>query len=204
MSIIKITVGKNESKTVPIIWNGASKQVETITLEALLDQPGSRLKIVGILLSKKGRLNLKTTVIHKASDTFSRTVVKGVLDGQASVELEGIVNIEKGAKNADADLKEEVILLSPSSHAVAIPRLDVYENEIQARHGASVGSVDEEQIFYLMSRGLEEKQAKHLITMGFLASQLSELPQKEADDISKTLGLENHLSNISNLWTSAN
>jgi len=182
---LTITVKPNESKIFPIFWDGSRD--EDLTLNAVLDQPGSSLKLLGIFFGRKNHYDLKTNIIHKAPNTFSRTIIKGVLDDTASANYEGMVRIEKGAKNTDADLKAHTILLSKKAKAIAIPRLDVLENEVKAGHGATVGKIDEEQLFYIMSRGLSLAQAKRIIINGFLASLLSEFPEKEAKMISKKL-----------------
>ena len=185
MKNLTITVKPNESKIFPIFWDGSRD--EDLTLNAVLDQPGSSLKLLGIFFGRKNHFDLKTNIIHKAPNTFSRTIIKGVLDDTASANYEGMVRIEKGAKNTDADLKAHTILLSKKAKAIAIPRLDVLENEVKAGHGATVGKIDEEQLFYIMSRGLSLAQAKRIIINGFLASLLSEFPEKEAKMISKKL-----------------
>jgi len=185
MTELNIKVAPNKSKIVPIIWLGGRD--EELTVHATLDQPGSSLKLLGILFGTNHHLELKTNVIHTAKDTFSRTIIRGVIDGTASANYEGMVKIEQGAKNTDTDLKAHMILLSKTAHAKAIPRLDVSENEVKAGHGATVGRIDEEQLFYIMSRGLKMVQAKHIIIKGFLESMLLEFPKKEA------LQVQNHL-----------
>lgn len=180
-----IKLKPNESKVIPLIWLG--EHDEDIRVNATLDQPGSSLRILGIFFGKAHHLELHTNIVHTAPNTFSRIVIKGVLDGQATANIEGNIRIEKGAKNADADLKEHTILLSPTARATAIPGLEVLENEVKAGHGATVGRIDEEQLFYIMSRGLSIEQAKQLIIKGFLGSLLQEFPKKEALAITKAL-----------------
>jgi len=187
MAEFNITVAPNESKIVPIIWLGDSD--DKIVVNATLDQPGSSLKLLGILFGTKHHLELKTNVIHVAKDTFSRTIIRGVIDGTASTNYEGMVKIQQGAKNTDTDLKAHMILLSKTAHAKAIPRLDVSENEVKAGHGATVGRIDEEQLFYIMSRGLNLVQAKHIIVKGFLESILFEFPMQEANLVKNSLNL---------------
>jgi len=184
---LTITVKPNESKIFPIFWDGGRD--EDLTVNAVLDQPGSSLKLLGIFFGRKNHFDLKTNIIHKAPNTFSRTIIKGVLDDTASANYEGMVRIENGAKNADVDLKAHTILLSKKAKAIAIPRLDVLENEVKAGHGATVGKIDEEQLFYIMSRGLTKDQAKHIIIKGFLSALLTEFPKKEARQIAKKLDL---------------
>ncbi|PIR97067.1 MAG: hypothetical protein COT91_03395, partial [Candidatus Doudnabacteria bacterium CG10_big_fil_rev_8_21_14_0_10_41_10] len=184
---VNIKLKANEKRIFPFFWDG--KKSEEIRVNAVLDKPGSSLKLLGLFFGNKNHLELRTNVIHKAPNTFSRTIVKGVLDGMASANFEGDILIEKGAKNADADLKEHAILLSKQAKALAILRLDVLENEVKASHGATVGKIDGEQIFYLMSRGLTEAQAKGIIIKGFLGAVLQEFPEKKRIIIAKKLYL---------------
>lgn len=187
MQALAIKIKENESKIYSFFWNG--KKNEKITVTAILDKPGSSLKILGLFLASKNHLELNTNIIHKAKNTFSRTIIKGVLDGNASANMEDGVTIKKGAKNTDADLKSEILIISKKAKAEAIPRLDVLENEVTAGHGATVGKIDEEQIFYLMSRGLTEIQAKGIIIKGFLGTILQKFPEKERKTITKSLVL---------------
>lgn len=187
MQEITVKVKPNESRIFPIFWDG--KKNETIKVNTVLDKPGSSLKLLGVLFSKSNYLNLHTNIIHKTRNTSSRTIIKSVLDGEASVNFEGLITIEKGAKNADADLKTHAILLSKKARATAIPQLNVKENQVKAGHGATVGKIDEEQMFYLMSRGLTKNQAKSIIIKGFLEETLKEFPEKERRKIVKELNL---------------
>jgi Fe-S cluster assembly scaffold protein SufB len=182
---IDVRVGRDEARIVPIYWLGGSDR--HVKARVLMNEPGGSVKVLCVFLSKKGTLKLETEVIHNAPNTFSRTLVKGVLDGNATANYEGRVVINKGAKNADADLNEHAILLSPDARAGAIPRLEVLENEVKAGHGATVGKVGEDEIFYLATRGFSRKDAKRLIVHGFLESFVSEFPIVEASEIREAL-----------------
>lgn len=187
MKKLSVKVKPGESKVVPLVWLG--NKSEKLEVECVLDKPGSSLKILGVFFGNAHRLELITSVIHRAPNTFSRTIMKGVLDGDAVIDFEGKVLIEKGAKNADGVLSAHAILLSKTSRAILIPQLEVLENEVKAGHGATVGKIDEEQIFYIMSRGLSLEEAKHIIIQGFLGGLLKEFPEKEKQVISKRLNL---------------
>jgi len=184
MQTINMRVGADESRIVPIVWLGGDAHIKA---RVLMNAPGGSAKVICLLLAKKGTLKLETEVIHDAPNTFSRTLVKGVLDGDATANYEGLVTIRKGAKNADADLNEHAILLSPKARAGAIPRLEVLENEVKAGHGATVGKVGEDELFYLATRGLARAEAKRLIVRGFLESFVEEFPHAEAKEIRAAL-----------------
>ena len=182
---VEVRVKAGEMKTVPILWFGEENQ--NLLVRVILDKPGSSAKVLCVFYGKHNAFHLETEVIHRAPDTFSRTLARGVLDGDASANYEGRVGIEKGAKNSDADLSERVILLSPRARAKAIPRLEVLENEVKAGHGATVGKIDEDQLFYLASRGLAREDAKKLIVRGFLGALVGEFPAEEAEKINAEL-----------------
>jgi len=182
---IDIKVGADEIRVIPIVWLGDGDR--HVKARVLMNAPGGSAKVICLLLAKKGTLKLETEVIHDAPNTFSRTLVKGVLDGDATANYEGLVTIRKGAKNADADLNEHAILLSPKARAGAIPRLEVLENEVKAGHGATVGKVGEDELFYLATRGLARAEAKRLIVRGFLESFVEEFPHAEAKEIRAAL-----------------
>ncbi|KKW08762.1 MAG: ABC-type transport system involved in Fe-S cluster assembly [Candidatus Kaiserbacteria bacterium GW2011_GWA2_49_19] len=183
--IIDVRVSADEMRVVPIVWLGEGDR--HIKARVLMNAPGGSAKVLCLFLAKQGTLKLETEVIHDAPNTFSRTLVKGVLDGNAVANYEGLVTIRKGSKNADADLNEHAILLSPNARAGAIPRLEVLENEVKAGHGATVGKVGENELFYLATRGLPRAEAKRLIVRGFLSAFVSEFPKEEAEKINAAL-----------------
>jgi len=180
-----VRVKENEMRIVPILWFG--KENRNLKARVILDKPGSSAKVLCLFFAKDGIFNLHTEVVHDAPNTFSRTIIKGVLDGNAVADYEGLVTINKGAKNADADLNEHAIVLSSGARANAIPRLEVLENEVKAGHGATVGKVNEDEIFYLETRGLSREEAKKLIVRGFLDSFVAEFPEAEATRIRSQL-----------------
>src|SRR3989338_10527162 len=181
MEQVTVHVKEGEMKIIPIVWFGESDR--KLSARVVLDKPDSSVKVLCIFFGKQHSLHVETEVVHIARNTFSRTLVKGVLDGTATANYEGRVVIQKGAKNADADLNEHAILLSPTARAHAIPRLEVLENEVKAGHGATVGKVGEEELFYLATRGLPREEAKRIIVRGFLGSFVDGFPPKEAAEI---------------------
>jgi len=180
-----IHIKEGEQKIIPLVWFGDEDR--TLSARVILDKPDSSVKVLCIFFGKAHTLKAETEVIHRAPNTFSRTLVKGVVDGTAIADFEGRVVIEKGAKGADADLNEHAIVLSSGARANAIPRLEVMENEVKAGHGATVGKVGEEELFYLATRGLPRDEAKRLIVHGFLESFVGEFPPKEAEEIRTAL-----------------
>ncbi|MBI3588542.1 SufD family Fe-S cluster assembly protein [Candidatus Micrarchaeota archaeon] len=124
-------------------------------------------------------LDLSTNAVHSSSRTCSDTMVKGVLDGSSTSVYKGAISIAANSIQCVSDLNEHVLLLSEEAHSDAIPSLDINNNDVTAGHGASVGSVDPEQLFYLMSRGLSKSQAQAAIVEGFFEPLICGLPSEE-------------------------
>lgn len=107
-------------------------------------------------------------ISHEARRTKSRSDVRAVLRGEAKLAPHGNVKIEKQAASSDAFLNEHILLMDKGAEADPVPALEIQTNDVKAGHSASVSSIDEEQVFYLLCRGFEEKDARRLIALGFL------------------------------------
>jgi len=125
------------------------------------------------------RFEIDLTALHSRINTGTDVVVRGVVFDQASVAFKGLIDIRKGAKNAKAFLRADALLLGDRAHADLIPSLTIKENDVQAGHGATVGRINDEHLFYLMSRGLPREKAVQLLVHGFLATVMRELPRKD-------------------------
>lgn len=181
----KIIVKKNEKRVVPVIWTGKQDEFD---YQIKLTGQGADLTLLMLLLGNGSKnLVINTDVIHQASDTKSRIIVKGALNDSSHVDFEGLVKIEHGAKRSNAWLAAHMLLLSEQAGGRAVPKLEIIENDVKAGHASTVGKVDELQLFYLMSRGLTKEASTRLVVQGFLESILSEFPVKDAAKARKEL-----------------
>lgn len=117
-----------------------------------------------------------TTVVHEASKTNSFIQSKGIIGGQARGLCQGKIVIKADAAGCVGKEKADLLLLSPTAKGEAIPILDVANDDVQCSHGVSLGRMDEQQLFYLMARGVEEKDARQLVIHGFVHPVIKELP----------------------------
>lgn len=113
---------------------------------------------------------LKTRIefIHTKPNVTSRISVKAVLKDESRFDFEGVLKILKGAYNTDTYLKIDCLILSEKAYARAIPSLEITENEVKGGHGATIGYIDPEQMYYLMSKGLSRESAEAEIVEAFL------------------------------------
>lgn len=132
-------------------------------------------------------LDLGITMMHVGHHTSSDMETKGVLSDRARIVYRGLTDIENGARYTSGFQRENTMLLSEHARSDAIPGLEIDETEVQAGHAATVGQVDDVQLFYLMSRGLPEKEAIYLLVEGFFDPVLRRVPIE---------GLRNEMSEL--------
>jgi Fe-S cluster assembly protein SufD len=175
----EIIVKENEKLVLPALWTGEEKE---LVYNISLAGKGASFKFLGLLLGHENQgLKLKITVFHQAENTNSEVIIKSALKDSSSVFFDGLIKIEKGAKGTNAWLAAHLLLLSQTSRGIAVPNLEIIENDIKAGHAATVGRINDLELFYLMSRGLTEESAKSLIVQGFLESIISEFPKELAE-----------------------
>jgi Fe-S cluster assembly protein SufD len=128
-------------------------------------------------------LDYDTFQEHIAPDCTSDFAFKGALRDHATAVWRGMIRVEKDAQKTNAYQECRNLMLSPTTHAVPIPGLEILANDVRCTHGATVGRVDREQLFYLMARGLPRPEAERLIVRGFFQDVLDRIelePVREA------------------------
>jgi Fe-S cluster assembly protein SufD len=117
-----------------------------------------------------------TTVIeHLVPDTSCREVFKGVLDGKARGVFQGRIVVAKDAQRTDGHQTCKTLLLSDRAEIDAKPELEIYADDVKCSHGATVGAIDEDALFYLRSRGIPEAAARAILVRSFLAETLHDV-----------------------------
>src|SRR5262249_54478216 len=106
----------------------------------------------------------------------SDLLFKGVLTDKARSVYSGLIRVHPHAQKTDAYQQNRNLLLSRTARADSIPNLEIGANDVRCTHGATVGQVDEDEVFYIMCRGLTREDATRLIVEGFIDSQIEELP----------------------------
>ena len=120
---------------------------------------------------------------HIGQDTTGDLLSKGVFVDRARGYFKGMIDIEHTAKGTDSFLGEFAMLLSKQARSVTIPSLEIDQPDVRrASHSSSVGPIDEDEIFYLMSRGIPRDVARKFIVMGFLEPVVARIPLPEAQD----------------------
>jgi Fe-S cluster assembly protein SufD len=127
-------------------------------------------------------LDYDTFQEHIAPDCTSDFAFKGALRDHATAVWRGMIRVEKDAQRTNAYQECRNLMLSPTTHAVPIPGLEILANDVRCTHGATVGRVDREQLFYLMARGLPRPEAERLIVRGFFQDVLDRIELEPVRD----------------------
>src|SRR5260370_18635117 len=113
---------------------------------------------------------------HEAPRTTSDLLFKGAVAGTADSVYSGLIRVRKGAVGTNAFQTNRNLVLGEGAHADSVPNLEIEENDVRCSHASAVGPIDEEQRFYLESRGVPPEVADRLIVLGFLDDALSQTP----------------------------
>jgi Fe-S cluster assembly protein SufD len=149
----------------------------TITLGARLSRHGIHVNLAhegaecwvdGLYLVGAGQhADTHSAIDHVAPRCTSHQIYKGILDGDARAVFNGKVFVHPDAQQTDAQQTNKNLLLSPDARVDTKPQLEIYADDVKCSHGATVGQLEEEELFYLKSRGLHDDLARNLLTYGF-------------------------------------
>ena len=124
----------------------------------------------------KQRYDYETNLIHSSPDSTGSTQARGVLKGESQSIFKGMIKIINAAKNSRSYLAHHAMILERTAKSDGVPSLEIDNNEVKATHSASVAQIDDEQLFYLMARGLSPDEAKRMVVLGFFEPVLSRVP----------------------------
>ena len=168
------------------VAGGFGSKSGKVWIENDLAGPGATSRVTGAYFSDGTQhLDYDTFQAHLAPSTTSDFAFKGALRDTASVVWRGMIKVEKDAQRTNAYQENRNLLLSPKAHADSIPGLEIEANDVRCTHGATVGQVDREQLFYLMARGLSRGEAERLIVRGFFSDVLDRI---ELEPVREALG----------------
>lgn len=170
MKIIK--VNKNEKKTVVIDKSGE------YVIELVGE--GAQVQILGIFIGKNNdEFIIRTTQRHLAPNTKSDLLIKSVLFNKSRLDYDGLIKIEKDAQRSDAYQRNENLVMNNGVKVDTKPELEILANDVRCTHGATIGKIDQEQMFYLRNRGLSKKQGEQLIIQGFFEGVIQRITDQK-------------------------
>ncbi len=155
-----------------------------------LMEPGAHGEVLSIAFAGEGQhQDAGAKMVHAAPNTTSTIVSKSISKGGGRSGYRGLVRVEPGAEDAKSMVRCDALILDEDSRSDTYPYMEIEENDAEIGHEATVSKVGEEQLFYLMSRGLTEDEATSMIVAGFIEPIVKELPMEYAVEMNRLIEL---------------
>ena len=175
MALYRSLVGRDARTDSLHVTLGAS--TARLDLNSELAAPGAHSHILGLYFGHEDQhFDHNTSQNHAAPHATSDLLYKGALDDASGSVFRGIIRVSPGAQRTDAYQTNRNLLLSDEASAHSLPNLEIEADDVRCSHGATVGQLDEEALFYLQSRGLSRRRAERLVVRGFLQDVLRRRP----------------------------
>ena len=157
----------------------------------MLTGKGAHGEILSIAFSGNGQHHdTGGKMIHLAPDTSSKIISKSISKDGGRASYRGLMRVNKGNTNVKSNVVCDALLLDDHSRSDTYPYIEVDEQDVNIGHEASVSKVEEEQLFYLMSRGLSEEEATSMVVSGFIEPLVKELPMEYAIEMNRLIQLQ--------------
>ncbi len=161
-----------------------------------LKEPGAKCNLMGAYcLSGRQHVDNFTTVIHSAPHCCSNEHYKGVLDKRSRAVFHGRVRVAPDAQQSDAQQANNTLLLSDDAEIDTKPQLEIYADDVKCSHGATVGNLDEQAMFYLKARGIDGDSARSMLIRAFIDEILDRAEPDQVQNHVKIL-LDDKMSNF--------
>ena len=165
------------------VAGGFGSKKGKIRIQNDLAGPGATSRVTGAYFADGAQhLDYDTFQEHIAPSTTSDFAFKGALRDEARTVWRGMIRVERDAQKTNAYQENRNLMLSEQAHADSIPGLEILANDVRCTHGATLGQVDREQLFYLMARGLSRAEAERLIVRGFFQDILDRIELEPVRD----------------------
>ena len=185
-SFTNIEQDKNSLSETFILSSGSAFNKNEINCN--LNGSYSSAFVNGILsLNKKKHHEIRTSVNHLTESTKSYQLIKSVLENNARAVYQGKIFVSSDAQKTDGYQLSKAILLEDTTEFNAKPELEIYADDVKCSHGSASGSLNENSIFYIMSRGLNYKEAKELLINGFLLDVINKITDEEIKNLIKSM-----------------
>ena len=158
-------------------------QLRRNDIQAILDRPGAHLTLDGVFVGRgKSHTDNQICIEHRSPDCTSEQTFRGMAGDEARIVFNGRIHIHKGAQRTNAHLSNKNLLLNPGAEIDTKPELEIYNDDVRCSHGATVGQIDREAIFYLRARGISERDAQRMLGLGFINELVMRLEHQPISD----------------------
>ena len=175
-SIANWTAKLDKDSSVNWVFGQFGGKISRVKIDTIFNGHGARSQNYGVFFgNKEQHFDITTNAIHKTENTTSNILVKGVLDDKSTSVYRGKIKINEKAQQTNSYLSDHSLILSEKAISNSVPSLEIDANDVKASHGATLGKPNEDEIFYLMTRGLKRKEAERLIIKGYFSPVIDKL-----------------------------
>ncbi|MBO7511144.1 MAG: SufD family Fe-S cluster assembly protein [Bacteroidales bacterium] len=158
----------------------ASDAVIDLPVQVTMGGPDSRFELHALALaSETQRVNIRVDVEHPHPDAHSNQLIRCVAGGESRIAFEGLIKVQPGAVRTAAFQTSNNLLLSEQAKVRTCPQLEIYADDVKCSHGATTGSLDEDEQFYMRSRGITLEQARLLQLRSFIWPVLAQIEEED-------------------------
>jgi Fe-S cluster assembly protein SufD len=141
-----------------------------------MDNEGAECRVDGLYIVSSGQhADTHSVIDHKQPHCTSHQLYKGILHGNSRAVFNGKIFVRHGAQKTDAIQTNKNLLLSAEARVDTKPQLEIFADDVKCAHGAAVGQIDEEELFYLETRGIHAELGRNLLTYGFAAEVIQKI-----------------------------
>ena len=168
-----------------VVLPGESRDID-VSID--LCGPGAEAHIKGLYLcGADEKVNFRIVMHHKAPGCKSTQLVKGIAGGSAQVQFLGTIVVAPDAQQTEAYQENHNIVLTPEAKVHTQPQLEIYADDVKCSHGATVGQLSADELFYMRSRGIPEAEARTLQMLSFLSPVIPEGREEEMENVLRQL-----------------
>jgi FeS assembly protein SufD len=174
---LQIGVIAGRDAKITTLYTTLGSDVTRADVKCRLNAPGAHVDMLGLYLGERSQhFDHETLQDHSAPHASSNLLFKGAIDDEARSVFRGLIRVHPKAQRTDAYQTNRNLVLSAKARADSLPNLEIQADDVRCSHAATVGQLDEEEIFYLLSRGIPKGEAVRLVVFGFFAEVLDQLP----------------------------
>ncbi|HEX8244399.1 MAG TPA: Fe-S cluster assembly protein SufD [Longimicrobium sp.] len=164
---------------ITMLYSTLGADFARVDAQCAMREPGSHVDMLGIYIAQGDQhFDHETLQDHIAPHASSNLLFKGALDDESRSVFRGLIRVHPRAQRTDAYQTNRNLVLSAKARADSLPNLEIQADDVRCSHAATVGQLDQEEVFYLLSRGIPKSEAVRLVVFGFFAEVLDQLPME--------------------------
>lgn len=173
------TVAERDAQVKNVAVNSGAQRAR-YEAQTRIEGPGADVKMYSLTVAEESQeFDQRTYQIHNAPNAVSDLLYKNALLDKSRTIFSGLIKVAEGAQQTDAYQTNRNLLLDPTAEANALPGLEILANDVKCSHGATTGNVDDEELFYMMSRGIPKRAAMQLMVFGFFEEVIEKVASDE-------------------------